>query len=436
MRPFNPSVWNLLKPMGALALAACGPGLADDGGTTDDSNSNTDTGTTTNYTDYSDYYTDYSDYTTYTDSWDNYYNPCNYCAPDEACNGGECYTPGCEDNSDCDAGLACIDSACVELPESLTCGTWPTLAMEVPTANVVLAMQFVDVDNDGAHELVRQTLNGFSVLDDDLSLTETAWIELGQFSQIIAMRVDDDEFIDLAFTDSGAATLRTLLGNGDGSFGGEFSEIVQPVIGGFAVDIDLEGVGEAAVVVALAPSEAHQHLHHGDNDGDGQQDLLLAGLASDPLAQSAAWILQQDGNWPSGVSVLGLPVDQPSFWGALDLDGDGRDDAFSSALSVDGVLMQSWSADNYTVATLPDDVSLAWIVGAEFDGTNGEEVLLGTTTPRLVQRLNANPIGCSYALEGFPAGGEQAVAGDFDGDGIDEIAVLVQGVVHLVVSDN
>ena len=91
-------------------------------------------------------------------------------------------------------------------------------------------------------------------------------------------------------------------------------------------------------------------------------------------------------------------------------------------------------SDHTSLATVPE-TGIVWIVGAEFDGTNGEEVLLGSASPRLVQRLNANPIGCSYPLVGFPAGGSKGIAGDFDGDGIDEVAVLAGGTVDVRSSD-
>ncbi|PRQ02711.1 EB domain-containing protein [Enhygromyxa salina] len=460
MRPLNPSAWNLFKPLslGALALAACGPGAAeDDAGTTTTQGNDTTTSYTTTYSTFTTYstlttYSTYTTYSDYSDNWDDYYDPCNYCAPDEMCKDGECYVPDCEDSLDCRDGLACIDSICTQVPQALACGTWATLEIAIPALDDVLDMQFVDVDNDGAQELVMLTLAGVSVLDDDLSLTDSAWVEPGQFTQMIAMRVDEDEFVDLAFTEPESGTLRTMLGNGNGTFGNEFTEVLEAITGGFGLDLDLngqdelvglingmpasiEGVGEAGVVVSLTPTEAHQHVHHGDNDGDGEQDLLLAGLASDMLAQSASWVLQQGGSWqPSGPAV-GLNLDQPQQWGAFDLDGDGLDDAFSAAPSLGVVVMQSWSGGKLAAATVPE-TELAWILGAEFDGTNGEEVLLGTPVPRLVQRLNSDPLGCHYPLEGFPAGGERAVAGDFDGDGIDEVAVLVGGVVHLRVSDS
>ncbi|KIG19352.1 hypothetical protein DB30_03908 [Enhygromyxa salina] len=461
MRPLNPAAWNIIKPLslGALALAACTPAGADDdaGTTTTQGNDTSTTSYSTTYTSYTTVYTTYSSYTTYSDyssdNWDDYYDPCNYCAPDELCNNGECYLPGCEDNLDCSDGLACIDHICTQVPQSLVCGTWPTLGIDIPPLDDVLDMQFVDVDNDGAQELVMLTLTGVSVFDDDLSVTDTAWIEPGQFTQMIAMRVDSDDFVDLAFTDPDSGALRTLLSNGDGSFGGELSEVLEQVTDGFGLDLDLdgedelvglingmpasiEGVGEAGVVVSLTPTEAHQRVHHGDNDGDGRQDLLLAGLASDMLAQTASWVLQQGGGgWSPANPALGLALDQPQQWGAFDLDGDGLDDAFSAAPSLGVVFMQTWSGGKLAASTVPEE-ELGWIVGAEFDGTNGEEVLLGTAAPRLVQRLNADPLGCNYPLEGVPAGGTHAVAGDFDGDGIDEIAVLVDGVVQLRVSDS
>jgi hypothetical protein len=171
-------------------------------------------------------------------------------------------------------------------------------------------------------------------------------------------------------------------------------------------------------------------MAHGNSDDDGDADLLLIGSVGDPLALGSAWLLQQGGNWTIGDTQLMFSLDGPTRWDAFDLDGDGFDNAFAVADGPGGSIMQSWSGTVPALASVPES-GLVWIVGAEFDGTNGEEVLLGSDNPRLVQRLNANAIGCSYPLLGFPSGGIKAVAGDFDGDGIDEVAVLVSGTVEL-----
>lgn len=451
MRPFNPRSWNLLKPAGVLALTACGPGGLE-GESTDVSDETNATLATTvdSYTTYDDYWDSYTDYTDYSDWSDDYYDPCNYCAPDELCDGYMCYTPGCEDSFDCGEGTVCVEGDCVPLPESLTCGSWPTVGITVPPVDTVLDLSFVDIDNDDDDELVMLTTTGVSVLDDDLSLVETAFVGPAQFTRVHGIRVDGDEFIDLAFTDPEQGGIRTLIGNGDGSFGAELDEALEPIVDALALDTNLDGqdeliglidgmpalvdgVGEAVQVSPLAPSEPHQRLVHGDTDGDGQRDLLLAGLVGDLLLQSAVWILQQDGAWAPGTEHQQLALDQPSYWGAFDLDGDGLDNAFAAG-EAGVVVMQSWSRGIPAVASVPES-GLTWILGLEFDGTNGEELLLGTTNPRLVQRLNADPIGCSYPLENFPSGGQRAVAGDFSGDGIDEVAVLVDGVVEIRVSD-
>jgi hypothetical protein len=285
------------------------------------------------------------------------------------------------------------------------------------------------------------------VIDEDLSVTETAWVMPGQYTNLVGLRVDDDATLDLAFTNSAQAGLRTLLGNGDGSFAGESDDLIAGLVDPIAVDVDTDGqdelvglingvpttitgVGEAALTSPIGGTPTAQHLDHGDNDGDAQRDLLLAGQADDPLSLTAVWLLQSAGSWTGGDPQQMLSLGTPSLWAAFDLDGDGFDNAFAVADGMGGSVIQSWSHTIPSLATVPE-AGLTWIVGAEFDGTNGEEVLLGGANPRLVQRLNANPIGCSYPLQDFPAGGTKAAAGDFDGDGIDEVAVLVGGTVEL-----
>jgi hypothetical protein len=459
MRPFDPRSWNLLKPASVLALTACGPGTLEDEGTTvatEDTSDSVGTVTTssasvtTSYTSYTTYttYTSYSSYTTYNDY---NYDPCNYCEPDELCNGYECYLPDCRTSADCDDGLACIEGLCGTVPESLYCGDWPTLTIDIPAVAGVIDLAFVDVDGDGDEELALLTADGVSVIDDDLSLNETAWVMPGQFTNVVGLRVDDDAMLDLAFTNSAEPGLRTLIGNGDGSFAGEIDDVLEPIVDPIALDLDsdgqdelvgliagqptaVNGVGETAMTSALGAGDTAQHLDHGDNDANGERDLLIAGAVGDPLLLTSNWLLQQNGAWAAGDAQQMLTLGAPSLWAAFDLDGDGLDNAFAVADGTGGSVMQSWSHTIPSLATVPE-TGLVWIVGAEFDGTNGEEILLGSGSPRLVQRLNANPIGCSYPLVGFPSGGTRAVAGDFDGDAIDEVAVLVGGTVELRVSD-
>lgn len=459
MRPFDPRSWNLLTHASLLALTACPAAPIDDDtdtsteDTSDSVGTVTSVSTYTSYTSYTTYttYTSYTSYSSYTTYNDNYYNPCNYCDPDEQCIDDECVLQNCRTSTDCTDGQACIEGVCGPVPESLYCGVWPTLTIDIPAVAGVIDLAFVDVDGDADDELVLLTADGVSVIDEDLSLTETAWVMPGQYTNLVGLRVDADATLDLAFTNSTQPGLRTVLGNGDGSFAGEADDVLAPLVDPIAFDLDTDGqdelvglingvpttvngVGEAALTSPIGGTPSAQHLDHGDHDGDAQRDLLLAGEVGDPLLLTANWLLQSAGSWSGGDAQQMLALASPSLWAAFDLDGDGLDNAFAVADGVSGSVMQSWSHAIPTLATVPE-AGLAWIVGAEFDGTNGEEVLLGSASPRLVQRLNANPIGCSYPLQDFPSGGTRAVAGDFDGDGIDEVAVLVDGTVELRVSD-
>jgi hypothetical protein len=456
MRPFDPRSWNLLKPASVLALTACGTASLDDetnttttaGESTESVGSSSTTVTT--YTSYTTYttYTSYSSYTSYNDY---NYDPCNYCEPEELCDGYQCYLPDCRTSMDCDDNLACIEGVCGSVPESLYCGLWPTLSIDIPAVAGVIDLAFVDVDGDNDDELVLLTADGVSVIDDDLSLTETVWVMPAQYTNIVGLHVDNDGTLDLAFTNTAQPGLRTLIGNGDGSFGDELDDVLAAMVDPSAIDVDLdgqdelvglidgvptavEGVGEAAMASTIGPGDAMQQLDQGDHDGDSQRDLLVAGAVGDPLLLESNWLMQQGGNWAAVDAQQMLTLDGPSLWAAFDLDGDGSDNAFAVADGMGGSVMQSWSHAIPSLASVPE-TGLVWIVGAEFDGTNGEEVLLGSASPRLVQRLNANPIGCSYPLEGFPSGGTRAIAGDFDGDGIDEVAVLVNGTVNVRASD-
>ena len=455
MRPFDPRTWNLLAPASLLAVTACGPGNLEDEGIAD--TTTTETGGTTvgtvstTYTTYTTYtsYTSYSSYTTYNDY---NYDPCNYCDPDELCNGDECYLPECRTSTDCEPGLACVEGVCGNVPESLYCGLWPTLTIDIPAVAGVIDLAFVDVDGDDDGELVLLTADGVTVIDDDLSSTETAFVAPGAFTNVMGLRVDGDGMLDLAFTNSAQPGLRTLLGNGDGSFGGEDDDILPPLAAPRAFDVDsdgqdeliglvdglptaVEGVGEGAAPTMLGAASGSTQLDHGDNDGDAQLDLLVSAEVADPQGLSSAWLLNANNSWTNGPTQQNLMLGGLTTWAAFDLDGDGLDNAFAIADGMGGSVIQTWSHALPSLATVPE-AGVVWILGAEFDGTNGEEVLLGSDAPRLVQRLNANPIGCSYPLEGFPASGTKAVADDFDGDAIDEVAVLLaDGTVELRASD-
>ncbi|WP_193612286.1 protein kinase domain-containing protein [Nocardioides lijunqiniae] len=172
----------------------------------------------------------------------------------------------------------------------------------------------------------------------------------------------------------------------------------------------------------------------GDFDGDGADEVV--GLASSGDSESTR-LLWADGSRTETLPLLGLPV-------VGDFDGDGRDDIASIGGS-DGDLAitflgfrEGYVADPETWLTASDWDDDQAVVAGDFDGDGRDDLVFQKTGPPMAEatrrdsRLRlALSTGSRFTAPGRPqrysdGGGTHPRAGDFDGDGADEVALVPQ----------
>ncbi|WP_134738598.1 protein kinase [Nocardioides sp. 503] len=172
----------------------------------------------------------------------------------------------------------------------------------------------------------------------------------------------------------------------------------------------------------------------GDFDGDGTDEVVGLALSDDREHTSVVWA---DGSRTETLPLLGQPV-------VGDFDGDGRDDLASVGGS-DGELSITFLGfrDGYvadpeqwlTASDWDDDQA---VVAGDFDGDGRDDLVFQTTGPPLAEatrrdsRLRlALSTGSGFTAPGRPqrysdGGGTHPRAGDFDGDGADEVVLVPQ----------
>jgi cysteine-rich repeat protein len=205
---------------------------------------------------------------------------------------------------------------------------------------------------------------------------------------------------------------------------------------------DNDGAGGPISVAFLTTGGAPQHVALGDVTGDGQLDLVAAIPGANEIRISA-------GNGAGGfASPAGLTTSagasgrEPFFVTVADLDGDGKADICTA------------NAGSNDVTVLLGEGSGAFgdpIISAAVLGAGAAEVsvvrvgdLNGDGVPDLV---TANPgRGTISVLIGFGNGGFAApqsfpvgtlphsiAVGDFDGDGLDDVAAIVSEPAAVVI---
>ncbi|UCD63092.1 MAG: VCBS repeat-containing protein [Candidatus Zixiibacteriota bacterium] len=206
---------------------------------------------------------------------------------------------------------------------------------------------------------------------------------------------NNDGINDMACAHYTGDSIAVMIGNGDG----DFQPAVFYTIGSWQTDIQAANIdGDAAIELVVATSS---NVYTLDNNGDGTfaAAVQISGLANNPRTIRLA-LVDGDANLDLIVAHYDNVYTDLSVW---DNDGSGN-----------------FTFDNqYTVGTY----QTAMAVG-DFDGINGPDVVVGTTTPDYSVLLNDGSGGYSvhatYPLASTPRG---MCAANFDGGADIEIAI-------------
>ncbi len=241
-------------------------------------------------------------------------------------------------------------------------------------------------------------------------------------NQILTGDFTGDGRLDLVVTDS--AGIQMLLGNGDGTF--------QP-------PETVGTLGPAGFAAGFANGLAQNpSLVAGDFNGDGRLDLAAVGINTSGDGEVLAFLGNGDGTFQPGVeSALGAGYYEYPVAG--DFTGDGRDDLAvaggpgfgAGEVSVllsngDGTFQPPHAT--YPVVNRPDALVTGHFSGdghLDLAVANGYVNILGPVGPGTVSVLLGNGDGTfqpqvTYAVG---IGPNTLVAGDFTGNGRDDLAV-------------
>lgn len=286
------------------------------------------------------------------------------------------------------------------------------------TLNII---SIADMDGDGLPDITSVGANGLYITyaQRDGTLSSAPATEVGQVSSSSTLvDVNGDGKLDVV--SAGDNDLKLSLGNGDGTFASP-----QPITtnGNF---------GREDHVASLVVS--------GDFDGDGKQDLLATGSVAF-TAQN--YILFGGGD---GTFEPPTPIDI-SLGKVADLDGDGLSDVYSIQNNATGTnsLIVSLSEGDSAFTTVstnlpPETVANGFTAPAsgpalaDFRHTGRLDAVVASFNNVYVLRSKGDGSfdtnGATLAIPALPnldkLASNDIAAGDFDGDGKPDIAVLVQ----------
>ena len=262
--------------------------------------------------------------------------------------------------------------------------------------------------------LVASTLF-FSSLLPSPALAQTVSFEpaltfnVGASPQVVAVGdFNGDGRQDLAVANSGSNTVSVLLGNGDGTF--------QP-----AQDFPV-GRGPTSVAV-------------GDFNRDGILDLVTTNLGSFAVPNNTVSVLLGNGNGTFQLARDFLVGSNPNFIAVGDFNGDGLQDLavanFGSnapdATTV-SVLLGNGDGTFQVAGTFNAQRGPLWVAVGDFNGDGRQDLavtIFGDGTAATVLVLLGNGDGTFRAPLSFGVGRGpvSSSVGDFNGDGIQDLAV-------------
>jgi hypothetical protein len=391
----DPRAWNLLAGLGLIA-SGCGGRIIGsddgDGSSTDDTNESSSSDGSTSSSDGS---TDESESAGPECSQDSDCLPSYHCI-DGACeywgspDGGnelyECYPP---DQDDCDLLEQCLDHYCTPVLELSGCRPTAELGIPLTIAETPLALTFVDLDADGAAELVAATQTDFHAFESgsDVASVSARVVASPNISAMVAgdfapnpgqdltLLVDDTLLVHASDGIAGFEAPSTSASPQVDSLGlvaGEFDDV--------APDDLLVWSEHGASVIAAEASTLYDAIK------------LQAAAAHDLSSGNGRFVL--------------------------------REYEHSYFYSLDGVVLAGTQDDVGTAAFV---VAIANPEHLDFNAT-----VFGTVPENTWTLFELWDLDQPHGLWGVAGSISAMASGDLDADGRDEVALLLDGGVALV----
>lgn len=294
-----------------------------------------------------------------------------------------------------------------------------------------------DMNGDGIPDIVAAGPNGIYITygRPDGTFASAAAPEVSEVIGYASVGdFNGDGIPDIAVT--GDTAIKVSLGKGDGTFG------APTVLPRGASNIDF----------STPLSATNAHILHGDFNGDGKQDLLAIG--SSRVYQYDSYVLfgHGDGTFTAPLLVPNSSIVYPmgsslADAAVYDINRDGRDDIVSmgggvlSAAQIVFLLSKGDGTFSTVASNVPFDPASNGFdyvntqpALADFHHDGKLDAVYGALANVYVVRGNGDGSFASSGVtlpipptSGFPSLGAIGVAaGDFDGDGNEDFAVLVQ----------
>jgi hypothetical protein len=307
-------------------------------------------------------------------------------------------------------------------------------AQDVGYTNLVSA-QYSDLDGDGLPDLVLSGPNGIYISygqKDGTFRTAPAY----EMARLIGFETvadfNEDGRPDVVV--SGESSLELSLGKGDGTF------LPRTPIPPGSINFD-------------TGSATSDNLIHGDFNGDHHQDIIAIALNSAGIYDS--FLLSGKGNGTFSLPQL-LPNDETNFpayavQAVADINNDGRDDLYSNGL---GELLVSLSNGDGTFTHIVNNVPVdptgssyqpeSQVVLADFNRDGKLDAVFGAYHYAYVLKGHGDgtfdSTGATLAIPAYGnlvnVGSQSVAAGDFDGDGNQDVVLLVNysapGDIYLI----
>lgn len=340
----------------------------------------------------------------------------------------------CSAHVECGAGSVCQQHECVDLATPVPeCTDTLNLAPAIPlpeTADGSVALSAIDVDGDGAAELVVHRPEGLFLLDPvDGTTTEISLPDSWAGYESLAGSFDASTPEDLVVHDLASGELHMLRNDGKGG-------LLPPTTFGNAptdaplAALDLQGDGHLDLY-------AGGQRWNGDGTGKLQAGAGFEGLhPASPVARLKAVVDAGDqllGSTPHGVlSTIAHGIDiEPLEQGwylfplavaASDIDGDGLDDALRMIDDGNRALLSVYPSSELVTTAIHFGLIDAHrkLDLVDLDGDGRDEAVGWGNDHVIVYRRVETQTPCFATLDGI---GRELVTADFDGDGREELAV-------------